>query len=220
MAQVSKQTLDFLNDLAAHNNRDWFLTNKRTYETVKRSHEALIGALIEQIGQFEDLAGVQPKECNFRINRDVRFSADKSPYKTWLSASIAEGGKKSAKQSYYLQVQPGGQSFLGGGLYAPTAEQLAQLRQEIDYEPDRIKQIIYEPAFVSTFGAVQGNTLKSAPKGYDKQHENIELLRKTQFYVIHAYTDAEVLSEDFVEKVGRHCRQMKPFLDYYNDILR
>lgn len=219
MTSVPPQTLDFLRDLSLNNNRDWFHAQKQRYETAKAAHEHLIASLIDGISEFEDLAGITPKECNFRINRDIRFSVDKSPYKNWLAASIAEGGKKSSKQSYYVHIQPDGQSFVAGGMYAPSAEQLAKLRQEIDYEPGRLKAVIHHPDFVEVFGEVLGDSLKSAPKGYDKNHEEIVLLRKTQFYVMHTYTDAEVTSTGFAKLVIAHCRTMKPLLDYLNEIL-
>ncbi len=178
--------------------------------------EALIAELIQQIGQFEHFAGLQVKECNYRIARDVRFSTDKLPYKTWLSASFAEGGRKANRMDYYLHLQPDGESFVGGGMYAPTAEHLARYRQEVDYNAAELKAIIQAPEFVATFGQPDGNQLKTTPKGYSKDHPEIDLLRRTQLFFLHKFSDEQVLSRDFAQRVSTECRTLKPFLDFMN----
>ena len=215
----SQHTLDFLTELAINNNREWFLSQKNRYALVKKEHELVIEKLISQIGQFEDLTGVQVKDSVYRINRDVRFSTDKSPYKTWLASSYGKGGKKSIHHDYYLHIQPNGQSGIAGGLYSPTSEQLAKFRQEVDYNPQEFKDIILNPSFVDYYGNLKGNELKSMPKGYPKDHPEITILRKTQCYVWHSFSDAEVLSADFIEKVTESCRVMKPFLDWLNQVI-
>jgi uncharacterized protein (TIGR02453 family) len=216
MTSVPASTLDFLRTLARNNTREWFHENKKPYEKVKSAHEALIGALIERIGQFENLANVEPKDCNYRIARDIRFTNDKTPYKTWLSASFAEGGRKANRMDYYLHIQPGDASFLGGGMYAPSAGELAKFRQEIDYNVAELRRIIEAPEFVHWFGTGEGVRLKTAPKGYPKDHPDIDLLRLTQLFFLHRFTDAEVQAPDFAERVTEACQVLKPYLDFLN----
>jgi uncharacterized protein (TIGR02453 family) len=209
-------TLTFLENLQANNNREWFYANKKSYDAVKSNFEESIQELIHSIGEFENMTGVQVKNCNYRIARDVRFSKNKDPYKNWLSASFSEGGRKSGRMDFYLHVQPNNESFLGGGMYSPEGDQLAKLRQEIDYNAQQLKSIIFEPNFVKTFGEMEGESVKSSPKGYDKDHPEIELLRQKQMFFWHKFTDEEVCSPDFVKKVTETCRTLKPFLDFLN----
>ncbi|MFN8356065.1 MAG: DUF2461 domain-containing protein [Spirosomataceae bacterium] len=215
----TQATFDFLQALLQNNNREWFQVHKADYEKVKKENEAVVAQLIRRIGQFENLAGVQVKDATYRINRDIRFSPDKSPYKGWLASSYSQGGRKSEMHGYYLHIQPGGESGLAAGMYAPSPEKLARFRQEIDYNPQDFLQIIEEPDFVRFYGKVEGNELKSAPKGYEKDHPQIELIRKTQCYVWHRFSDDEVLSSNFLDEVERGCRIVKPFIDWLNQVL-
>ncbi|MCU0470185.1 MAG: DUF2461 domain-containing protein [Arcicella sp.] len=214
---ISIQSFEFLRDLKNNNNREWFHANKKRYDTVKANFEETIKELISSIGEFENMTGVQVKDCNYRIARDVRFSLNKDPYKTWLSASFSEGGRKSGRMDYYLHIQEN-ESFLGGGMYSPTPEQLAKLRQEIDYNAQELKQIIYNTDFVKVFGEAEGEAVKSAPKGYSKDHPEIELLRKKQLFFWHKFSNEEVCSPDFVKNVTETCRTLKPFLDFLNHV--
>lgn len=212
---ITSATFKYLDDLKKNNNREWFHENKKRYDHVKSDFEETIQELINSIGEFENLEGVQVKHCNYRIARDVRFTNNKDPYKTHLSASFSEGGRKSGKMDYYLHISAE-ESFLGGGMYSPTPEQLARLRQEIDYNAQQLKSIIYDPKFAETFGEAEGETVKSAPKGYSKDNPEIELLRKKQMFYWHKFTTEEVQSPDFVKNITEVCRTMKPFLDFLN----
>ncbi|MEA5458508.1 DUF2461 domain-containing protein [Arcicella sp. LKC2W] len=212
---ITNNTFEFLKDLKNNNNREWFHANKKRYDHVKATFEETIKELIVSIGEFENMTGVQVKDCNYRIARDVRFSLNKDPYKTWLSASFSEGGRKSGKMDYYLHIQEG-ESFLGGGMYSPTPQQLAKLRQEIDYNAKELKDIIFNPDFVKVFGEAEGEAVKSAPKGYSKDHPEIDLLRKKQIFYWHKFTKEEVCSPDFVKNVTEVCRTLKPYLDFLN----
>lgn len=218
MTSVPASSLQFLRQLAQNNTREWFHENKKAYERVKVAHEALVADLLGRIGEFENLTGVEVKQCTYRIARDIRFTTDKSPYKTWLSASISEGGRKANRMDYYLHIQPGDESFLGGGMYAPTAAQLAKFRQEIDYNVAELRRIIEAPEFVRWFGTGEGVRLKTAPKGYPKDHPDIDLLRLTQLFFLHKFTDAEVQAADFPERVAEASRVLKPYLDFLNFI--
>ena len=212
---ISINTFQYLQDLKNNNNREWFQANKKRYEVVKSDFEETIKELIGSIGEFENMTGVEVKHCNYRIARDVRFTNDKAPYKSWLSASFSEGGRKSGRVDYYLHISEN-ESFLGGGMWAATPEQLAKFRQEIDYNAQEFKAIIHEPNFIKTFGDIQGEAVKSSPKGYSKDHPEIELLRFKQVFVTHNFTKEEVCSPDFLKNVTETAKTLKPFLDYFN----
>lgn len=215
---VAPATLVFLRQLRDHNHRDWFSANRSLYEAAKADWEIFVARLIAEISQFDDLTGLTARDCVFRINRDVRFAKDKSPYKVNFAAAIGRGGRHSQYLDYYLHLEPGN-SFLGGGVYAPTGVELVKIRQEIHYNLPEIKKIIDEPAFAAYFGEVQGNRLKTTPKGYNRDHPDIEWLRLQQFFFMHAFTDAEVTAPDFLQKVVAGCRILKPLLDFFNYIL-
>ncbi|MCY7349701.1 MAG: DUF2461 domain-containing protein [Cytophagaceae bacterium] len=224
MATIHPSTFHFLRELRQNNTREWFHAHRSEYDVVKSGMEVLIGELIQKIGQFENLAGLQVKNCSYRIARDVRFTPDKSPYKTWLSASFSEGGRKANRMDYYLHVEPGvdtsdGETFLGGGMYAPTAQQLAKYRQEVDYNAAELKAIIEAPDFVACFGQAKGTQLKTTPKGYAKDHPELPLLRRTQLFYMHRFSDNEALSADFADQIASHGRILKPFLDFLNNVL-
>ena len=212
---ITNSTFQYLQDLKNNNTREWFSTNRKRYDVVKSDFEEIIKELIGSIGEFENMTGVEVKHCNYRIARDVRFTHDKAPYKSWLSASFSEGGRKSGRVDYYLHISEN-ESFLGGGMWAATPEQLAKFRQEIDYNAQEFKAIIYEPNFVRYFGDIQGEAVKSSPKSYSKEHPEIYLLRFKQVFFMHNFTKEEVCSPDFVNKVTQMAKTLKPFLDYFN----
>ena len=212
-------TLQFLNDLRDHNNKAWFDQNRTHYEQAKTSFEQFVTLLIAELSASDDMTEVAAKDCIFRINRDVRFSKDKSPYKTSMGANIAPGGKKSNKLGYYLHLEPHGASMAAGGLYMPTGEQLGKFRQAIDRKPEVFKAIIATPAFVHAFGTVAGDKLVTAPQGYSRTHPEIDLLQLKQVIVMRHFTDEEVAASDFSTQVLDVFRAMKPFLDYLNRII-
>jgi uncharacterized protein (TIGR02453 family) len=213
--QIQKSLLPYLTDLAANNNREWFLANRKRYDDEKAAFQAAIGYLLKEISQFENLAGQEIKHCSYRINRDIRFSANKAPYKNNFACSFEEGGKKSGRAGYYLHIQPGN-AFLAGGAWGPEKDQLAAIRQEIDYNGKDLKKIVNNPEFIKVFSELKGDGLKTAPKGYPKDHPEIELLKKNQLFVMHNYTDDEVVAADFLDKVISHCKIMKPFAAWVN----
>jgi uncharacterized protein (TIGR02453 family) len=215
---VSTATLGFLRQLSENNHRDWFAVHRSEYEAAKSGWEKFVAALITEIGRFDEVSGLTAKDCIFRINRDVRFSKDKSPYKINFAAAVGRGGRQSKFLDYYLHLEPG-KSFLGGGVYAPTGEELAKIRQEIHYNLPEIKKIIEEPRFTAYFGQVQGSRLKTTPKGYDRTDPDIEWLRLQQFFFMHPFTDAEVVAPDFLTNVVEGCVILKPLLDFFNYIL-
>jgi len=216
---MESKTLEFLRQLVENNNREWFQENRKKYDDAKADLEKLVGYLITEVGKFQDLGNLQVKECIFRINRDIRFSKNKAPYKSNLSAGIGPGGRGSGKIDYYLHIQPGNQSFLGGGMWETTPEQLARFRQEIDYNAEELKTIIEDKTFRAYFPDIAGETLKTTPKGYPKDHPEIELLKRKQLFFDHRFTDKEVTSKDFGEKIVEGISLLKPYVDYMNYVL-
>jgi uncharacterized protein (TIGR02453 family) len=207
--------LEFLRKLQRNNNREWFESHKNQYLLAKNTFGDFLEALHKELIKFDDLlAGMDPRKAAFRIYRDVRFSKDKRPYKTNMGATFSPHGKMEQEPGYYLHIEPGN-SFVAGGLYMPHAENLARVRQEIDYNGEVLLKILNDRKFKSFFsGLDEFDRLKTAPKGYAKDHPHIELLRNRSFVVSHGFTDAEVLHKNFVSHTSKVCRAMKPFIDF------
>jgi uncharacterized protein (TIGR02453 family) len=207
-----RKTLDFLKLLRENNDRGWFDANRPLYEEARAAFEALVGELIARFETVDDLAGVTPKECIFRINRDLRFSRDKSPYKTAMGAVLGPGGRKSKVRSYYLHIEPDGGSMLAGGLYDPSPAELGKVRNAIAENSKPLNKIVAAPDFARYFGGLSGESLKTAPQGIPKDHPEIKLLRMKQFLAVHSLEDELVVSEDLVPSALRIFKAMKPLL--------
>lgn len=191
--------------------------NRGAYLQAKADFEALVNALLQNLQAIDpDLNGITAKDCTFRINRDIRFSKDKSPYKHNFGASIAEGGKKSLNAGYYLHIQPGNESFIGGGLYMPPGEQLKKIRQEIDYNAPELLKIVATKDFKQAYGKIQGGKLSRAPKGYEPSHPNIEFLKLKSYVALHTLTDDDIQSPQLLENLTHKCQVLKPFIDFLN----
>ncbi|HRH67160.1 MAG TPA: DUF2461 domain-containing protein [Bacteroidia bacterium] len=212
---LSPSTFRFLKSLRKNNNKEWFDKNKSAYLTAKDDVGALIEEVISELIKFDkSLAGLTAKDCVFRIYRDVRFSKDKRPYKTNMGASINAGGKKAMMPGYYLHLEPGN-SFLAGGLWMPPGEQLKKIRQEIDYNGKDINKVLSNAAFKKYYGSFDPSyKLKTTPKGYPKDHQDIELLKLTSFIVWHPFNDKSVLNKNFVQEIGKGARIMHPMLEF------
>lgn len=215
---LQEETIHFLKDLAQNNNREWFAENRKRYEAAKSDFENLVSVLLPRVGAIEDLGNTRVKDCIFRINRDIRFSKDKSPYKQHLAAAIGPNGRNSGRIDFYLHIQPHGESFLGGGMWETKPELLAKFRQEVDYNASELKSIINNPEFRAYYPEVWGEVMKTAPKGYPKEHPEIDLLRRKQMFFMHKFTDKELHSRDFVDKVMEGVVLLKPYCDFLNYI--
>lgn len=218
MAHISKHNLSFLEKLEKNNNRDWFQANKAEYE---KNHKELIefaDDLLQKLNKHDVIETESGKKSLFRIYRDVRFSKDKSPYKTHWS-----GGFRRAtalrRGGYYFHVQPGGRSMVGGGFWAPNKEDLQRIREEIATDASELREIITNKTFVDTFGGLEGDQLKRAPKGFDPDHPDIDLLRYKQFVFSRNFTDKEVIAPDFADTLNQCFKNMRPFFDYMSDVL-
>jgi uncharacterized protein (TIGR02453 family) len=215
-----KPILGFLDELDRNNNKAWFNENRPAYQTARSLFEQYIDDIIDQLRTSEHLQGLSAKDCIARIYRDIRFTKDKSPYKINMGAMIAPGGWGAGWLGYYVSIQPHGQSMVAGGLYNPDPEQLNRFRQAIDRDATAFKQLINAGDFVEAFGAIEGERLKTTPKGYDRAHPQIKLLQLKQITAVHRFTDAEVLASDLTNQVVMNCHRLKPFLDYLTHILQ
>ncbi|HUX42402.1 MAG TPA: DUF2461 domain-containing protein [Rectinemataceae bacterium] len=209
----SRAILDFLRDLRSHNDRDWFEAHRSRYEAARSSFMQLLGDLIQALGAVDELGGATPKDCAFRINRDVRFGLDKSPYKSTMSALIGPLGRKSGVRSYYFHLEPDA-SMLAGGLHSPSPAQLGALRDAIAKDSAPLKRVAAARDFKTYFGEISGDSLKTAPQGYPKDHRDIELLRLKTCLAIHPLRDDFVCSGDLVRHAVEVFKAMKPFLLY------
>ncbi len=218
MPQNLQLTLDFLEELRFNNNKTWFDENRKRHDQARAYVEALITDVIQHFAPIEDLGKTTAKDCMFRINRDVRFSKDKTPYKLNMGALIGSGGRKTTERSYYLNIEPGN-SFIAGGVYAPMPEHTKAIRAAIDADNGKkLTAIVNHADFKKYFGVMEGETLKTAPKGYAADHPAIELLKRKQFLASHKLDDADVLKEDFTAHFINVCKALKPFERYFNDI--
>jgi len=218
IANNFNQVLTFLDDLDHNNFKAWFDSHRPAYEEVRDTYSAFINDLINELRESDHLQDLSAKECILRINRDIRFTRDKSPYNTSFSAMIAPGGRKSGWQGYYISIGPRDRSMAAGGLYMPTSEQLNTFRRVVDQGASEFKEITGAQAFIEQFGQIEGERLKTAPQGYPRDHSEIGLLQLKQVTAVHRFPDRAVLAPDFVEAVLNACRAMKPFLDFMNGL--
>lgn len=218
MAQITRENLGFLIDLQGNNNREWFTENKKRYEANLKNIVVFADALLAKMNQHDVLETPTGKKSLFRIYRDVRFSKDKSPYKTHWSGSFRRA-TQLRRGGYYFHIQPGNQSFIGGGFWEPSKEDLQRIREEIAADPSEMRDILSNPDFVKTFGSLQGEQLKTAPKGFDKEHPAIDLLRYKQFIFGRNFTDKEVLQPNFLDRANETFKAMRPFFDYMSEVL-
>jgi uncharacterized protein (TIGR02453 family) len=218
METIKQSTLNFLSELSDNNNRDWFRENQPEYKNSKIDFENLVQKIIDRIVQFEPIIkGLEVKNCVYRINRDIRFSNDKSPYKSHFGAFIVRGGKKNGDKfaGYYVHIEPG-KSIIAGGAYMPPSPWLSAIREKIDNESEQFIKIIKQKDFLKYFGKIDGEKLKSAPRGYNSDNPNIELLKYKSYLVVNEVTDKMVLSSEYFEHVISVFKAMKPFNDFLN----
>lgn len=214
-----KPTLDFLSKLKNNNNREWFQKNRTAFDQAQEAFAIFVDTLIRDLGRVDNLAGVSAKDCIFRIYRDIRFSKDKSPYKTNMGAEIVGGGRKSGRLGYYLHIAPHDQSMVAGGMYMPSGEQLNKFRQAIARDAKRFKKIVNDKQFIKYFGTLEGDKLRTAPQGFVRDHPEIELLKLKQVVVYHRLSDEQVVAPNAATRAVTVFKAMKPFLDYLNSII-
>lgn len=217
---LTNDTLKFLKELSKNNNKEWFEKNRKRYDNSQTEIKLFITDWIKNYGKKdESIAHLDPKKCIFRINRDVRFSANKAPYKNNLGAYLTKGGKNTNLAGFYLHIEPNG-CFFGAGNYMPMPDQLAKIRQEIDYNFSDFKKIISSKKFKDNFGDLNTeNKLKRPPKGYEETNDAIEYLKLKGFTVFKQLKDEELTSKDFVKTITELSVTVKPFIDFLNDAI-
>lgn len=220
---LQSSTLKFLKELKKNNNKPWFDTNRKRYEEAKTDFANFIQQVIDEHGKKDkSISSIKAKDCLFRINRDIRFAKDKSPYKTNFGASINKGGKKAfSTAGYYFHLEPG-QCFVGGGIYQPMPDELRKVRQEIDYNFKEFKNIIGSKKFKSVYGDLDKSAeflLSRVPKGYEADNPAAEYLRLKSYIAFVKFKDADLTSKTLLKKTTDAFATLQPLLDFVNESL-
>ncbi len=217
---LQRTTLSFLKELKKNNTKEWFDTNRKKYEAAKADFAALTNAVIHSLGKKDPfVASLLAKDCTFRINRDVRFSKNKDPYKTNMGMYLSRGGKKSLFSGYYFHLEPGGNSFMGGGLYMPEPDVIKKVRQEIDYNWDEFNKIIGQKKFKTVYKELQreeGMVLSREPKGYEKDNPAIEYIKLKSWVATAPVTDQLLTSDHLVKEIVAAFETLQPMIIFLN----
>lgn len=221
---LQSSTIKFLKDVKKNNNKPWFEKNRKVYEEAKADFARFIQAVIDQHGKKDvSIKTLVAKDCMFRINRDVRFSKDKSPYKSNFGASINKGGRKAMNSAgYYFQVQPN-RNFAGGGIWMPEPNELKKVRQEIDYNYSDFKKIISNKKFKSVYGDLDRSAeflLSRVPKGYEPDNPAAEYLKLKSFVAISFFSDSDLTSKDLVKKTVAAFEALQPLIGFINNSMQ
>ncbi len=214
-----RPVLDFAAALKLNNNRPWFMEHRDEYESARLNFEIFVSALIGELSKSDPLGGITPKDCIFRLNRDLRFTKDKTPYKPYMSAYIAPGGRKSRLLGYYVHLEPGN-VMLAGGMYEPEPQQLNAFREAISRNSRPFREILADTTFREYFGGVGGERLKTIPRGFTADHPDADLLRLKTITVTRRLAESDVVSPPFFETTINTFRAMKPFLDYLQNFIQ
>ncbi|MDF0705665.1 DUF2461 domain-containing protein [Flagellimonas okinawensis] len=210
---ISKEVFEFLTALKNNNNKEWFEENKATFKKHQGEIKNFLEAAKDHLNHHDDIE----KMKLFRIYRDVRFSKDKTPYKAHFAGFFSRLGAH-LRGGYYIHIKPG-ESFLGAGFWAPNKEDLFRIRKELEMDAEEFREVINQKSLKTIWGELQGDEVKTAPKGFDKEHPDIDLIRKKQFVFMRPLTDAEVLSPTFLEEVDNSYRAIRPYFDLMSEIL-
>jgi|SRR6185437_2163318 len=206
---LKQSTLDYLKALKANNNKEWFEKNRKKYDEARADQLALISSVLAEMGKWDDrIKGSDPKKCTMRINRDIRFSKDKSPYKSNLSFHISPAGGHAG---YYFHLEPDS-TFVGGGLYGLEPAQIKAVRQEIDYNTREFSGIMNNAAFKKLFPVLKGDALQNVPKDYPKDHPAAEWLKHKDFVISAKLENKELFAPDLVRKTNNIYKTMQPFM--------
>ncbi|MCH7524424.1 MAG: DUF2461 domain-containing protein [Bacteroidetes bacterium] len=211
---IPKSALDFFKKLEKNNNRDWFNNHKKEFKAIETEVKKVYTNIFENIKSHDDVDKIKM----FRIYRDVRFSKDKTPYKTHFGGSFHRT-KPKLRGGYYLHLAPNNQSFLATGFWEPNKDDLFRIRKEFEMDDQEMRKIISNKKFKSVWGSLLGDELKTAPRDFDKEHPAIDLIKKKQYIFTIKYTDKEVISEDFLKEVDTSFKAIRPYFDYMSDVL-
>lgn len=211
---VPKEILTFFKKLDKNNNREWFNEHKPTFKALETEVKSFYQAVFEKLQKHDDVDKIKV----FRIYRDVRFSKNKTPYKTHFGGSFGRT-KPRLRGGYYVHIAPNNESFIATGFWEPNKDDLLRIRKELELDADEFRKIIGTKKFNSTWGDLVGDEVKTAPKGFSKEHTDIDLIRKKQFIFTKKFTDKEVVSPDFIKEVDMAFKAIRPYFDYMSDVL-
>ncbi|WP_338733958.1 DUF2461 domain-containing protein [Mangrovimonas cancribranchiae] len=211
---IPKEALTFFKRLENNNNREWFNEHKKEFKAIEKDVKQIYNNLLGLLNKHDAV----DKLKMFRIYRDVRFSKNKLPYKTHFGGSFHRN-KPELRGGYYLHIAPNNQSFIATGFWQPNKEDLLRIRKEFEIDDDEIRNIITQESFKSVWGTIVGDEVKTAPRGFDKKHPAIDLIKKKQYIFTKTYTDAQVTSKDFIDDVDKNFKAIRPFFDYMSDVL-
>ena len=211
---IPKSAFDFLLELKENNNRDWMQEHKKEYLGNEKALKEFYTEVEKGLNVTDEIA----KTKIFRINRDIRFSKNKTPYNSHRSVSFSRAGAHR-RGGYYLRLESGN-SYMAGGFFDPNPADLLRIRKEFEMDSSEIREILEQKDFKKSFeGFNQGNSVKTAPRGFNAEDENIDLIRLKGFTVRHNFTDEEVFAEDFKDKLIYHYTLLRPFFNYLSDVL-
>tara|TARA_R110000787_G_scaffold108621_5_gene217070 strand:- start:15150 stop:15824 length:675 start_codon:yes stop_codon:yes gene_type:complete len=214
MATIQKSTFSFLNKLKNNNNRDWMTEHKKEYQSNEKLLKQFYGSVEARLNITDEISKLKV----FRINRDLRFSKDKTPYNVHRSASFSRAGAHR-RGGYYLRIESG-KSAMAGGFFSPETDDLLRIRREFEMDASEIRTILNKKKFKQAFqGFDQENKLKTAPRDFNKEDPNIDLIKLKNYFVVHHYTDEEVLSEDFEDQLMHHFLLLRPYFNYMSEVL-
>lgn len=211
---VSKDVFAFFKKLEKNNNRDWFNENKPEFKALEKDLKGFYNAALEHLNTHDDI----DKLKIFRIYRDVRFSKNKLPYKTHFSGSFHRT-KPKLRGGYYIHIQPNNESFIATGFWEPAPADLLRIRKEFEMDDQEIREILANKKFKSIWGDVVGNEVKTAPKGFNKAHKAIDLIKKKQYIFTRKYTDKDVLDANFINDINTSFKAIRPYFDYMSSVL-
>ncbi|MGB7393530.1 MAG: DUF2461 domain-containing protein [Pricia sp.] len=210
---ITKEALYFLEKLKRNNNRDWFTEHKEEFKSHQSDAKDFYTLVTDNLKVHDQIE----KMKMFRIYRDVRFSKDKTPYKSHFAASFSRLGAEN-RGGYYIRIKPS-ESFIATGFWGPNKEDLLRIRKELELDASAFREIINEKSFTKIWGELQGDAVKTAPKGFEREHENIDLIRHKQFIFQRNFTDIEVLSPAFIDEIDVSFRAVRPYFDFMSDVL-
>ncbi|MBU2929044.1 DUF2461 domain-containing protein [Winogradskyella psychrotolerans] len=211
---IPEELFTFFKKLEKNNNRDWFNDHKPEFKTIEAKTKSAYNYLGELMSTHDQIEKIKI----FRIYRDVRFSKNKLPYKTHFGGSFVRK-KPELRGGYYVHIQPNDESFIATGFWDPNKEDLLRIRKEFEMDASEMRAILDDKTFKTIWGNFTGDELKTAPKGFDKEHPSIDLIRRKQFIFVKKYTDKDVLSDNFIEDVNQSFKEVRPFFDYMSDVL-
>ncbi len=214
MSTIPKSAFEFLKKLKKNNHKDWMQEHKKQYQSNEKVLKSFYSLIVERLNEKDEIE----KTKVFRINRDIRFSKDKTSYNVHRSVSFSRAGAHR-RGGYYLRLEPGN-SMVAGGFFGPQPADLLRVRKEFEMDDQEIREILADSKFKKAFGGFNTEyQVKTAPKGFSKEHPAIDLIKNKSFFVSHSFTDEEVFADDFLDKIIYHFELLRPFFDYMSDVL-